>query len=202
MYRAYSVITEKTMETDAEGSTVIRGIASTPTPDRMRDIIDPMGAKFKIPMPLLWQHQHAAPVGHVVFAQPKRTGIPFEAMLPNVKEAGRLKDRVDEARQSLKYGLVAAVSIGFSAERENIEVMEDGGYRFKEWEWLELSLVTIPANAEAIIETVKAFDGRNLDLAASGNRIVTASPKQLPGAAGQHREKHRGFFYLDPRKRK
>lgn len=41
----------------------ITGTASTPTTDRMGDVVEPMGAKFKTPMPLLWQHESDKPVG-------------------------------------------------------------------------------------------------------------------------------------------
>jgi hypothetical protein len=98
MNRAYTVLDIKSMEDDGEYVSV-KGIASTPSPDRMDDIVDPMGAKFKTPMPLLWQHQHDKPVGHVTFAKPTKSGIPFEAQIPRIKESGRLKDRVDEAIQ-------------------------------------------------------------------------------------------------------
>jgi hypothetical protein len=47
-----------------------------------------------------------------------------------VMEPGALKDRIDEAIQSIKYNLVAAVSIGFRAIRDKIEFLEDGGIRF------------------------------------------------------------------------
>jgi len=110
-----------------------------------------MGAKFATPMPLLWQHQHAAPVGQVTFAKPQKNGIPFKGRLPKIKEAGRLKERVDEAIQSIQYGLVTAVSIGFQALKDGYEFMESGGIKFNTWEWLELSLVTIPANAEGTL---------------------------------------------------
>jgi len=159
-HRAYSVLDVKEMvETDSHVR--IKGIASTPSTDRMGDIVEPMGARFKTPMPLLWQHRHDQPVGHVTFAKPTKQGIPFEAELPMVKEAGTLKDRIDEAVQSIRYGLVAAVSIGFSAVEGAVERIETG-LRFKEWEWLELSLVTIPANADAVITAVKAMDQANL----------------------------------------
>jgi HK97 family phage prohead protease len=184
MNRAYTFLDIKAMDDDGEYVTV-KGIASTPTPDRMDDIVDPMGAKFKTPMPLLWQHQHDKPVGHVTFAQPNKNGIPFEAQIPRIKEAGTLKDRVDEAIQSLKYRLVAAVSIGFSPIKDAYEFMENGGIHFKEWEWMELSLVTIPANSEAIISAVKSIDQTHLP--ASGLRMARPVEKS-PGVTGKKRK--------------
>lgn len=155
MNRAYSVLTVKAVDGEQR---ILRGIASTPSPDRMGDVVEPLGAKFKTPMPLLWQHQHDKPVGHVTFAQPNKDGIPFEARLVTIDEPGTLKDRVDEAWHSVKSGLVTAVSIGFQAIDGAYERLKDGGLRFKEWEWLELSLVTIPANSEATITQIKAID--------------------------------------------
>lgn len=175
--RAYSILgVEKTVE--ADGMVHIEGIASTPATDRMGDVVEPMGAKFKTPMPLLWQHQHDAPVGQVTFAKPTTKGIPFRASLPIVKEAGRLKERVDEAIHSLRYGLVSAVSIGFRVLEGAYERMENGGYRFKEWEWMELSLVTIPANSEATISAIKSLDAEQR--AASG-QLDDDTPPGVPG---------------------
>lgn len=179
MDRAYSVLETKSIDENAEFVT-IRGIASTPTTDRMGDVVEPMGAKFKTPMPLLWQHQHDQPVGHVTFASPTEKGIPFEAVLPVIKEAGRLKDRVDEAIHSLKYQLVAAVSIGFNAVEGQIERLKSGGLRFKEWEWYELSLVTIPANSQAVITAVKSIDLEHLASAGrAGDRVAPPAAKAV-----------------------
>jgi len=184
MERAYSVLNVKGMDEDDEYYR-ISGIASTPTPDRMGDIVEPMGAKFKTPMPLLWQHSNDKPVGTVTFAEPNKKGIPFEARLPKIKEEGNLKARVDEAIQSLKYKLVAAVSIGFNAIDGAYEFMENGGIKFKEWEWLELSLVTIPANSEAMISAIKSID--QLHLPASGPR-VEREVSTSPGVTGNTRK--------------
>src|SRR5688572_1538021 len=98
MERAYSSLHVKDVS-ERDGFVYIKGIASTPTLDKHGDIVNPMGAIFKTPMPLLWQHKHGEPVGHVTFARPTKTGIPFEAQIPIIKEAGRLKDRLDEAIQ-------------------------------------------------------------------------------------------------------
>jgi HK97 family phage major capsid protein/HK97 family phage prohead protease len=181
MDRAYSILSIKKIDDDER---VIEGIASTPTPDRMGDIVDPMGAKFSVPMPLLWQHQHDKPVGHVEFAKPNKSGIPFRARLAKIDEPGTLRDRVEEAWQSLKAKLVSAVSIGFKSLEHSY--MDNGGIKFKEWEWLELSLVTVPANAEATITTIKSIDRRQL--AASGNE---QSPR-FPGGTGRTTTNPRG----------
>ncbi len=176
--RAYSILNVKAIDED-EDNYLISGIATTPTPDRMGDVVEPMGAKFALPMPLLWQHQHDAPVGRVEFAKPQKNGIPYKATLPKIKEAGRLRDRVEEAVQSIRYRLVTAVSIGFRAMRDSMEYIEDtGGIRFKEWEWLELSLVTIPANAEATIKSIKSLDSKLL--AASGHKQSTVAWLDFP----------------------
>lgn len=180
MERAYSILTSKDFSEDDE-KVIVKGIASTPTPDRMRDIVEPMGAVFKTPMPLLWQHSHEKPVGHVVFAKPEKKGIPFEAHLPKIKEEGNLKLRVDEAIQSLKYKLVAAVSIGFKSIEHSY--MDNGGIHFTEWEWLELSLVTIPANSEAVIQAVKSLDQKYL--AALGRKVAGDPDSQSPGVSGK-----------------
>src|SRR5688572_30676441 len=112
MNRAYSLIEIKRVSEDQR---TIEGIASTPTPDRMNDIVEPLGAVFKTPMPLLWQHDSRQPVGHVTWAKATKEGIAFKAVLAKTDEPGNLKNRLDEAWQSLKIGLVRAVSIGFSA---------------------------------------------------------------------------------------
>jgi len=154
MNRAYSLLTVKAVDDDAR---VIEGIATTPTPDRIGDIVEPLGVKFTNPLPLLHQHQSSAPVGTVRFQKPTADGIRFSAKLPHIAEPGPLKDRVDTAWGEVKAGLVGGVSIGFRPIEQSF--MDDGGIRFIASEVLELSLVTIPANAEATIQTIKSIDG-------------------------------------------
>lgn len=172
--RAYAILDVKGLIDNGEFVTV-KGIASTPKTDRMGDVVDPMGAKFSTPMPLMLYHDSALPVGQMIAARKSKAGIEFEARIPRIKEAGVVQDRVNEAIHSLQYNLIGAVSIGFNPldyERT------DSGYTFKEWDWLELSLVTIPANADAVITGVKSFD---LALrAASGN----ARAGHRPGVSG------------------
>ncbi|MCS9316335.1 phage major capsid protein [Pseudomonas aeruginosa] len=152
--RAYSTLEVKALDDERR---VITGIASTPSPDRMQDVVEPKGAQFKLPIPFLWQHNHDEPIGHVTDAKVTQKGIEVSVQLTQVEEPGKLKDRLDEAWQSIKSGLVRGLSIGFSA-KEFEQIPGSWGLRFLSWEWFELSAVTIPANAEATITSVKSFD--------------------------------------------
>lgn len=167
MNRAYSILAVRAMD-DAER--VISGVATTPSVDRMGDIVEPLGVKFKNPLVLLHQHDSDRPVGTVKFDKPTAGGITFEARLPKIEEAGPLKDRVDTAWGEVKNGLVRAVSIGFRPLEYSF--IENGGIRFSEIEVYELSLVSVPAQADAVISTIKAFD--------IGAPADSARPSRLP----------------------
>lgn len=179
MNRAYSILDIKAVRDDER---VIEGIASTPEPDRMGDVVMPMGAEFTLPMPLLWQHRSDQPVGHVEFAKPNKSGIPFRARIAKIEEPGELQQLVDKAWQAVKAQLVRAVSIGFTIKA--YEILKDGGWRINEWEWLELSLVTIPANASATITTVKSIDSELL--AAAGHKQIGSERTVLAGVTASN----------------
>ena len=173
--RAYSLLEIKSVNTDER---VIEGIATTPEPDRLGDIVEPLGAKFTLPMPLLWQHHHDEPVGHVEFAEATEKGIKFRARFVQVDEPGQLKDMLDRAWQSVKAKLVRAVSIGFSAIEHSF--LDNGGIHFQKWDWLELSVVTIPANSQATITAVRSID-REL----RGAPAQDGAPASPPRARGK-----------------
>jgi HK97 family phage major capsid protein/HK97 family phage prohead protease len=182
MHRAYSLFTIKSVD---EEQRIIEGIATTPSTDRMGDIVEPEGAQFNLPIPLLWQHNSREPVGEVVAAKATPEGITFQAQFAKIPEAGTLKDRIDNAWQSIKYKLVKGMSIGFNPI-ESSQIKDTWAEHFLKWEWLELSCVTIPANVDASITSIKSAD--EALLAALGDRprqVVRLSSS--PGASGpQH----------------
>lgn len=159
--RAWSTLDIKSVD---ESQRVIEGIASTPSVDRGGDIMDPLGARFSLPMPFLWFHDSQSPIGEVFEARVVPEGIFIKAKVSRVETPGPLKDRVDTAWQSFTASppLVRGLSIGWN-ELKSAPVP---GTRFKrvlEWIWGELSAVTVPMNVEASILSVKS-----IDLAASG----------------------------------
>ena len=85
---AYSILDIKSVD---ERERIIEGIASTPSTDRMGDIVESMGAKFSLPMPLLWQHRLSEPVGWVEMAQPTENGIPFRARIAKIRKRANCK---------------------------------------------------------------------------------------------------------------
>lgn len=182
MNRAYSTLNVKAVEEG--GKRIIRGTASTPSSDRMNDIVVPEGAQFALPIPLLWQHQHQSPIGNVTDAKVTAKGIQIEAEIAQVDEPGALKDFLDYAWQSIKAKLVRGLSIGFNPLEYSY--MDDGGIKFSVWEWLELSAVTIPANSEASIASIKSMD-ENL-MAAIGRKtvpvVVGKKSASTPGVTG------------------
>ena len=181
--RAYSLLEIKQVDDDAR---VITGMASTPTPDRLQDVVEPTGAQFKLPIVLLWQHDSSQPIGHVTHAKVSKSGIEIVAKIKKILEPGRLKDRLDEVWQSIKgpMPLVSGLSIGFKAI-ETAFIEKTDGIRFIKWDWLELSAVTIPANAEANIQTVKSIDTAQRAVAGQAklHRVVHLNPPSGLGRA-------------------
>lgn len=175
--RAYSVLEIKSAVDDAR---TLEGIATTPTTDRMGDIVETSGIQFKLPIPLLYQHNAKQPIGTVTSAKVGKDGISIKAQ---IAPAG-IAPFIDEAWALIKAGLVRGFSIGFRTLEEAFN-KETGGFRILKSELLELSAVTIPANAEASILTVKSFDSEAP--AASGKTRSGAkagTTSTIPGVSG------------------
>lgn len=152
--RAYALIHVKAFDDEQRTFT---GVASTPDVDRQGHTVDPFGIAFNNPLPLLFHHDRTQPVGSATLGMPTADGLTFTASIPAIDEPGRLKDRVDEAWQSVKAGLIRGVSIGFRILDGGSKVARGGRLlKLLKIEVLEMSLVTIPANVHASILTVKS----------------------------------------------
>ena len=189
MTRAHSLLTVKDVRL---ATREFEGVATTPTPDRLGDIVEPLGASFRLPLPLLWQHKHDQPVGHVVDAKVSARGIDVVGRLAKVTEPGTLKDRCDLAFQSIQHRLVQGLSIGFKPKEYSFIDPDNpfGGLKYSKVEILELSLVTIPAHQDATISVVRSLD-RNIRLPRPipdiKARVATPKPAPTNLAFGQIR---------------
>lgn len=190
--RAYGILEIKSFDSD-QG--IVEGTATSIAPDRMGDVVEPKGAQYKLPLPLLSQHMSTAPVGHVVKARGYRDRIDISAKLadPSQAQSETVRERLRAAWDDVKLGLVRGFSIGFRSIKE--ERIEDTySYRFLEWEWLETSLVSIPANSEATIQVVKSLDDARRVALDQRRGIVRLGPDIQRRARRQH---HPGAVYLD-----
>jgi HK97 family phage prohead protease len=165
---AHSIIQFKAIDGEQR---VLEGIATTPTPDRIGDVMDPAGATFALPLPLLWQHDKHKPIGHVIDARVTSAGIAIRAQI----EKG--VPFIDEAWALLKRGLVRGLSIGWRPldAPEFVAGKAGGTTRYKRWEWLELSTVTVAMNAETTILSVKSADTAQRDALSGPPARTTAA---------------------------
>lgn len=175
---AYSILSIKSLNEDQR---TFSGTATTPAIDSDGDIIEPLGVKYSNPTPLLLFHDTTQPVGSVKFLPPTPTGVDFEASIPAVDEPGAVKDRVDEAWHSVKHRLITGVSVRVTAHVSDVKKLASGGIHWLKSQIRELSLVTIPANAEATIAVVKSLD---VGSAASG---TGPDSSHTPGVSGTSR---------------
>lgn len=169
--RAWSTIEFKAIDEDKR---IIEGIASTPATDRYEDVVEPEGAQYKLPLPFLWQHQHGNPIGWVEDVKTSAAGIRVKVRIA----AAGVTEEIDKAWALIKAGLVRGLSIGFSPI-ESAHINGTYGYHFTKWDWLELSAVTVPANADASITSIKSLDEEHLR-AVSGNRAVRSLTRKTP----------------------
>lgn len=138
----------KTPVTLPDGAVMVfDAIITTPRRDHGGDILESKGAELDDRMPLLWQHMSAAPIGKMVkklTQNSKRvTGRFAIADTPLGRDAAML----------VKFGALR-ISHGFKVlEYEPIKD-KDGrfiGWHIKSFKVLETSLVSVPANQDAVI---------------------------------------------------
>src|SRR6187402_1323695 len=179
--RAYSIIDIK--DSDATRRT-FAGVATSPVPDRVGDIIEPKGVTFAKALPLLLYHDSKKPVGEARFGTPTDKGIPFDANISTVDRPGVVQTRLDEAIDSLnaRPPLIRGVSIGFRPLEAPVYIKETGGYRYPSIEVMELSMVVIPAHQEATIQVLKSIDSQFRPASGDEQHPVKAGTPGVTGA--------------------
>lgn len=182
--RAYSVLDIKSVN---EEQRTFEGIASTPSVDRMDDIVDPAGAMFKLPTPMLWQHGKGSitdPVGWITDAKVTPSGITIRGQVakPGPDYPQQLRDDLQKAWVMIRDKIVRGLSIGFNPI-ESEPIKGSFGSKYTKWELLEVSAVAIPANQDASIQTIKSLDTKQR--AASGKCADRVVRLVSPGVSGK-----------------
>lgn len=143
---------------DDDGKLYIEGYASTADKDRHGDVIIPAAWKnglkdYKKNPILLAFHDHSRPVGKVENLEIDDNGLKIRGFIS--KAAGDLYSLVQE-------GIVSAFSVGFMMKDADYDKATDI-FVIKEAELLEVSLVSVPANAAATFNLSKSLDSNELD---------------------------------------
>jgi HK97 family phage prohead protease len=152
------------IETDSGGE-IYEGVATTAVKDRLNEIVNPKGCinlqDYLANPVLLWQHDPNRPIGKVINVEVSDDAIKVQFVFASTQFAQEIKQLVDE-------GIVRGLSIGFIPRRVE-------GNIYVDWEWIETSVVTLPANPRALIQ--KESDG-DMELVKKG--IVPDSDAEFP----------------------
>lgn len=179
---------------DSLGDREIRVVVSTPTPDRVKDIMESAGGDFtnyRLNPIVLADHNTKAPIGT---GYPQFINSRVEAVL-TFAPAG-ISQKADEYCGLAKAGILNTVSAGF---RElEVEPIKGGGVRIKRWELLEISLVAVPANPEAVVIARSLKGDANWKVGASRNLPLSDSDDWDGDVAKESIFEKAGFDSEDP----
>jgi len=140
-------------ETD-DGGVNIKGSASTNALDRAGDIINPEAwtkgglENYKGNPIILFNHDYNKPIGRATDLAVTDKGLDISAKIS--KAAG-------DITQLVKDGVLGAFSVGFRC-KDSEYMTETDGYKIKDAELFEVSVVSVPCNQNATFGLAKSFD--------------------------------------------
>ena len=146
--------TFKTLGEDDDGGLDIKGSASTDALDRAGDMIESAAwAKggldnFKNNPVILFNHNYDRPIGRAKEIGVTENGLELTDRIS--KSAGEIKDLI-------KDGVLGAFSVGFKVKDADY-ISETDGYKIKDAELFEVSVVSVPCNQTAVFSLAKSFD--------------------------------------------
>jgi HK97 family phage prohead protease len=150
--------TFKTLGEDDDGSVNIKGYASTNASDRAGDCIDHEAwtkngglENFKGNPIILFNHDYNRPIGRATSLEVNDKGLELGARIS--KSAGDVKELI-------KDGVLGAFSVGFRVKDADY-IKETDGYKIKDAELFEVSVVSVPCNQTAMFSIAKSFDSQS-----------------------------------------
>jgi HK97 family phage prohead protease len=182
-----------------DGPDVVARI-STATLDRDGDVMLPSGIRTeayrKNPVVLL-QHDQNRPIGKAVNIRTTSRGITADMVFAKRPETHpeQVEWMPDTVKSLMQQGVLSAFSVGFivpdggmrAANAKDIERFGDGLQRvITEWELTEFSVVSVPANRDALASAVAKGvvpDGPTVKALRCGEPVVL----RVPGGVGKAR---------------
>jgi len=134
--------------------------ASSAKSDRENDVIQPEGwvlEHFKDGGPLLWGHdQSKLPIGRILWVK-----VDDGKLVGKAKFNGQTQLSTD-VEKLVRSGDLTALSVGFRPL--DMKMNNEGGRNFTKQELLEISVVNVPANPDAVIHSIKSMDIKSTSL--------------------------------------
>ena len=103
---------------------------------------------------ILWQHKSQEPIGIPLEMREDEKGLWIKGKISKTA-------RGDEAMELMRDGVISAMSVGFMIDQADYD--EEGRRRIKSGRLMEFSLVTFPANEQAVIQSVKEVNEREIE---------------------------------------
>ena len=145
--------TFKSLGDTEDGGVEIKGSASTNAVDRAGDIIERDAwtkgglENFKTNPIILFNHNYDKPIGRATNLKVTDNGLEISAKIS--KAAG-------DVTQLIKDGVLGAFSVGFKVKDADY-MTETDGYKIKDAELFEVSVVSLPCNQGATFGLSKSF---------------------------------------------
>lgn len=178
----YKIFSVQSKAIDREAG-IYEVMISTENIDRQGDIVRASGGQFenylKNPVVLLGHDYHDLPIAKTIeLSVVPGSGIRAKFQFP----ASGLYEKADTTRKLWDAGFLNAASIGFSPLKSiNLDPNRPWGPQdYVEWELLEWSIVTVPANQDALR---LALDNINSAIEKRGRVLSAANEKKLKEAA-------------------
>jgi HK97 family phage prohead protease/HK97 family phage major capsid protein len=134
---------------------IITGYASTKDIDRQGDIVEPKAfndtmTEFMSNPVLQYGHNYGGlPIGKIVEYEVKRKGLWIKA---------KISDTADDIWDLVKEGILKGISIGFRiVDSVDVEQEKEIIRKIRKLDLFEISIVNVPANAAALIESAKGL---------------------------------------------
>lgn len=144
---------------------VIEGYATKAVVDRDGDLVLPKNIDLsdfnKNPI-VLFNHDPKHPIGKVLDVKPTKEGLLVKVAI--------YKDMDDKVFNGVKNEILKTFSIGFSALEGEYDEKVDA-FVFTKTKLFELSVVSVPANADAIFDVVQTCENGQCSLAKKGLKL-------------------------------
>jgi HK97 family phage prohead protease len=153
--KVFNLITSFKAVEKADGSLGVRGMASTMDVDRAGDVIMPEAwnkgglNNYKKNPILLFNHNYNKPIGKAEELVVTDNGLELSGSIS--------KSASDNVWGLIKDGVLGAFSVGFLIKDADY-MPETDGFRIKDAELFEVSVVSVPCNQTATFSLAKSFD--------------------------------------------